>query len=298
MVIDHAHMPASPISPRPFNNIIIAGLLGGIIAALVITIWVAYSDTVQSHEEIERELGLAVLGNIPKSKKHNGKAIFRNLITASDRDSFIAESYRMFRTNINYLNADNKLKVIVFTSTSPDEGKTTSIANTVSSMVALGKRVLLIDCDLRNGGIHRMFNLSRSPGLTDILVDNLDFMKTLNKQTVKSENFDVLTTGTPSTWSSELLSGIAFENLIKEARMLYDYVFIDTPPLLSVSDAAVVCKISDGVVLVSAVSQTHKKDLIQSKRILNQTGSRILGLLLLRTNINYRQRHYAYLGIK
>lgn len=294
MVIDYAHLPAEPISPNLLNNIAIAGLIGLLFAAMFIAAELTYSGTVQSQESLESELNLPVLGFIPKHKKHSEKAINKNLITMSENDSFLAESYRMFRANLDYMNVNKDIKVIVFSSASPNEGKTTSIANTARSMASLKKKVLLIDCDLRNGSVHKMFNLSKEPGLVDVISGNIHFEKAINRSAINMENLDIITVGKSSALTNELLFTPAFEAFINQAREIYDYIFIDTPPLLFVSDATLLSKLSDGVVLVSAISETQMSDVIQSKKLLNQSGARILGLLLLKVKTHYRQNHYAY----
>lgn len=219
----------------------------------------------------------------------------KNLITLSDPHSMVSESYKMFRTNLSYLNIDQEKKVILFTSTTSEEGKTTSIANTAISFAQAGKKVLLIECDLRKARVHELFRLPQEPGLTNMLVDKKGLSEVIQ---IKSEisNLHILTSGPLPPNPSEMLSSHLFEKLILEARADYDMILIDAPPVLSVTDAAIISKVVDGVVLIIAYKETKKEAAKKAQKTLNKVNAHILGVLMTKAEIKKNSSYYYYYG--
>lgn len=291
-IVDYAQVPILPVSPNLFNNIIVAGLLGLILTVLLILFKLIYSDAIQRREDIEQELALNVLTVVPIVKEGAKNNKYNGLVTIHKPNSFPAESYRMFRTNLSYLSIDRVAKIIAFTSTSAEEGKTSSVANFAVTLASAGKRVLLIDCDLRKGRIHTIFNFNQAPGLTNCLAQKSDFAEAYH-QLENYESLHILTSGVLPPNPSEILTSNAFEKFIHEIREQYDYVLIDTPPVLAVAETAVVCRIADGVVLVATAGKTQKDDLKQAQGTLEKIGVRVLGVVL-RKAAAPKLRYYAY----
>lgn len=217
-----------------------------------------------------------------------------NLITQNDPTSFITESYKLLRTNLNFKNEDNRYQVILVTSSGKEEGKSTTIANLAVTFAQEDKRVLLIDADLRLPRINTIFNINeRKNGLSNMLVDNIPFKSLVNKME-NFENLEILTAGTKKVSPTELLNSKSFEMFIKQCRKFYDIILIDTPPLLSFADANIISKTADGVLLVAAAHQTKKTTLIEAKRSLEKIGATIIGIVLTKADFNKNANYYRY----
>ena len=212
------------------------------------------------------------------------------IISYNDPKSVISEQYRAIRTNIEYSNVDQNTKTILVTSSDKNEGKTTTVSNLAVSFANLNKKVLLIDCDLRNASIHKMFRLNNIYGLTDILAKDRAVDKCI--QETELENLYVLTAGATPPNPAEILSSEKMKNLIEDLKNIYDYIFIDTPPIGLVTDAGVLSSFIDGVVLVVKSESVEKKYLEETKKKLDAVDARILGAIL--NSYKSEQKDYNY----
>ena len=212
------------------------------------------------------------------------------IISYNDPKSVISEQYRAIRTNIEYSNVDQNTKTILVTSSDKNEGKTTTVSNLAVSFANLNKKVLLIDCDLRNPSIHKMFRLNNIYGLTDILAKDRAVDKCI--QETELENLYVLTAGAIPPNPAEILSSEKMKNLIEDLKNIYDYIFIDTPPIGLVTDAGVLSSFIDGVVLVVKSESVEKKYLEETKKKLDAVDARILGAIL--NSYKSEQKDYNY----
>ena len=214
----------------------------------------------------------------------------KSIISYNDPKSVISEQYRSIRTNIEYSNVDQNTKTILVTSSDKNEGKTTTVSNLAVSFANLNKKVLLIDCDLRNASIHKMFRLNNIYGLTDILAKDRAVDKCIQK--TELENLYVLTAGSTPPNPAEILSSEKMKNLIEDLKNIYDYIFIDTPPIGLVTDAGVLSSFIDGVVLVVKSESVEKKYLEETKKKLDAVDARILGAIL--NSYKSEQKDYNY----
>ena len=212
------------------------------------------------------------------------------IISYNDPKSVISEQYRAIRTNIEYSNVDQNTKTILVTSSDKNEGKTTTVSNLAVSFANLNKKVLLIDCDLRNASIHKMFKINNIYGLTDILAKDRAVDKCI--QETELENLYVLTAGAIPPNPAEILSSEKMKNLIEDLKNIYDYIFIDTPPIGLVTDAGVLSSFIDGVVLVVKSESVEKKYLEETKKKLDAVDARILGAIL--NSYKSEQKDYEY----
>lgn len=212
------------------------------------------------------------------------------IISYNDPKSVISEQYRAIRTNIEYSNVDQNTKTILVTSSDKNEGKTTTVSNLAVSFANLNKKVLLIDCDLRNASIHKMFKINNIYGLTDILAKDRAVDKCI--QETELENLYVLTAGATPPNPAEILSSEKMKNLIEDLKNMYDYIFIDTPPIGLVTDAGVLSSFTDGVVLVVKSESVEKKYLEETKKKLDAVDARILGAIL--NAYKSEQKDYEY----
>ncbi len=166
----------------------------------------------------------------------------KNIITYSDPKSVISEEFRAIRTSIQYSNLDKKIKTILVTSTTKNEGKTTTTSNLAVSFAKLdNKKVLLIDCDLRNPSVHKAFGISNIKGLSDLLIEGKSILNYINPTQV--ENLHIITAGAVPPNPAEVLASDTMKEFIKNIQNEYDYVFIDTPPIGMVTDAGILASI-------------------------------------------------------
>lgn len=212
------------------------------------------------------------------------------IISYNDPKSVISEQYRAIRTNIEYSNVDQNTKTILVTSSDKNEGKTTTVSNLAVSFANLNKKVLIIDCDLRNASIHKMFKINNIYGLTDILAKDRAVDKCIQETELK--NLYVLTAGATPPNPAEILSSEKMKNLIEDLKNIYDYIFIDTPPIGLVTDAGVLSSFIDGVVLVVKSESVEKKYLEETKKKLDAVDARILGAIL--NSYKSEQKDYNY----
>lgn len=191
----------------------------------------------------------------------------------------IAEAYRSIRTNIEFSNIDKDLKIIMITSTQPNEGKSTVISNLAATFASLeNKRVLILDGDLRNPSIHKMFGVSNLSGITDVLTGQKDVSKCI--ESTKIEGLDILKVGKVPPNPSEMLQSNKMKNFIDVVKEYYDYVFIDAPPIGVVTDASIISQYADGVILLVGCNETDIEAAKLSKERLEKVGANILGVVL------------------
>lgn len=211
------------------------------------------------------------------------------LIVQNDPKSPISESYRAIRTNLQFAGAGKQMKYIAFTSSVPGEGKSTTISNIALTMAQDGKKVLLIDNDLRKPRQHKIWGLLNK-GLTNMIAMGAPFDEVVQKDVFP--NLDVLTSGPIPPNPSELLGSSKMNTILKEIGEPYDYVLLDLPPILAVTDAAIVGNIADGVVLVVRSGLTAPEEAKESKKRLEAGHANILGVVL--NGVPTEKKGYGY----
>lgn len=187
------------------------------------------------------------------------------------------ESYRAIRTNLMFSLAKKGCKVIMFTSSIPGEGKTTTLSNVAFSIAKSNKKVLLVDLDLRKPRVHRLMKLSNTPGLTNILSGFNSAEEVIHKEVF--QGLDVLCAGTISPNPAELVASEEMANLLEKLKADYDYVLLDTPPINVISDALTLMPYVDGTVMVVRPNYTARKDLQNAIEKINMVGGKILGVV-------------------
>lgn len=212
-----------------------------------------------------------------------------SLIVENDPKSPISETYRAIRTNIQFAGAGKQMKYIAFTSSIPGEGKSTTISNIALTMAQDGKKVVIIDNDLRKPRQHKLFGLLNK-GLTNIISMGASIDDVVNKDVFP--NFDVITSGPIPPNPSELLGSEKMTSILKEIGERYDYVFLDLPPVLAVTDAAIIGNIADGVVLVVRSGLISPEEASESKRRLEAGHANILGVVL--NGVPTEKKGYGY----
>lgn len=203
--------------------------------------------------------------------------------------SFSAEAYKSIRSSLQYISVDNPIKTIAITSSLPGEGKSTISGNLALSLAEAGKKVMLIDCDLRRPSIHRKFVCSNKYGLTDVLL-NMD----IYKEAVYEFNpkLFILTAGQIPPNPCEILASSTFERFIKNISIDFDYIIMDTPPVLAVSDAKVVAAKADGTLIIVRQGKVKEKQLLKTYEELISVKARVVGTILNACDKGKNQYYY------
>ncbi|MDR3572595.1 MAG: CpsD/CapB family tyrosine-protein kinase [Anaerolineaceae bacterium] len=215
------------------------------------------------------------------------------LIVNEKARSPIAEAFRTLRTNLQFSKAAGELKVIVFTSSGPGEGKSTVVANTAVALAQAGKKVLILDCDLRRPIQHKIFRL-KNYGLTNALVEESSVDSIIQQSNIN--NVYVVTSGPIPPNPSELLGTGRMQALLNALMLQCDVILVDAPPIIAVTDASILAAKADGVILV-VNSGTNRPEIIQkAKELLTKAHSHILGIVLNRVDIEDEAYYYYYYG--
>lgn len=215
-----------------------------------------------------------------------------SLITLEQAKSPIAEAYRTLRTNVQFTSVDSKTKKIMLTSAGPREGKSTTVANLAISIAQAGKSVLIIDADMRNPTQHKLFELSNFEGLSSFLVSESESQNTFRETTIPG--LKILTGGPIPPNPAELVGSQRMKRLIEEASEQFDVVLIDTPPIIAVTDAAIIAQEVDGVILVMASGEVNKDYAMRAKAQLDKVGAKILGAVLNKADMKTSEYYYYY----
>lgn len=216
-----------------------------------------------------------------------------SLVTISNPRSPISEAYRSLRTNLEFSSLDRPLKTMVVTSAGPEEGKSTTLANLAVTLAQAEKKVILVDCDLRRPSQHEIFEVGNSLGLTSMVVDEEAF-KNPPLQETPVPNLKLLPSGPLPPNPSELLGSRRMEEIIATLREKADLVLFDAPPIIAVTDAAVLASKVDGVLLVIRAGTTKRDHAQQAKALLEKVNARLVGAVLnnVRMDISLH-RYYA-----
>lgn len=214
-----------------------------------------------------------------------------DFITHYDSRSPVSEAYRAIRTNLQFAGAGKQLKTLAFTSAVPGEGKSTTVANLAIVMGQDDKHILLIDCDMRKPVIHRRFGLLNR-GLSNCFAEDLPLKEVIQADVFP--NLDVVTSGPVPPNPAELLGSKKMKALLQEAAEAYDYVFLDMPPVLAVTDAALMSSQVDGTVLILGSGDISPDEGKQAKSLLERVHANILGVILNKVPQHHKSGYYYY----
>lgn len=290
-IIDTALPPDSPVSPKVKLNLILGVLLGLGLGIGYILLRDYLDRSVRKIEEVEA-MGFNVLGVIPTidpariTANSNGRepenksemATRYRLVTYLEPKSPVSESYRTLRTTLQFSNREKPLGSVLVTSSGPSEGKTTTVANLGIAMSQQGSRTIIIDTDLRRPVIHRLFDLDKKKGLTNVLIGKLSLEDAIQHTSIP--NLDVLPSGILPPNPAEMLGSNRMKAVIKKLKEHYDICFYDSPPLIAVTDAAILATELDATLLVVKSGHTHRDAVRRSRELLKNVDARISGVLL------------------
>jgi len=282
--------PATGASPMPGPGrvaVVLGGLLG-LILGVGAAFFLEYLDrTVRTSSDVESLLGIPVLGVIPSLRRLDddveGAAAMagrgRPLVVAMDPLDPAAEAYRNLRMNLMFMSSDEEpIRTVLFSSPGPSEGKSTTAVNFAVMLAQQGQRVLLIDADLRRPSLHRALDLLREPGLTNLLIGDAEPRETVRPNVLP--NLDFLPSGPFPPNPSELLNSKTMVRLIEEFEGRYDQVIIDSPPVLAVTDSAILSVHTDGVVIVLRSGEKEQRAAERAVGQLRRLGVRVFGAVL------------------
>lgn len=330
-IVKPALEPTVPINPPNIAATGAVGTLIGLILGVVFAFVVETFDTsIGAIEEVEELTGVNVLGIIPhvsiqeiketlldeKSDEMDDKTVERysRIVSHFAPKSTLAESYRALRTNLSFAGIENELKTIVFTSSSPKEGKTTIAINLAVTMAQVGNKTLLVDGDMRKPMVANVFGIDQVPGLADIILGNYSLEDTIRSVTdimmgkmsmediIKTPGMDnlyIITSGTIPPNPAEMASSKKIVEIIKQVRSEYDVILIDAPPLLSATDAAIYGSMVDGVIMVYRVGKVGRAVLKRAKAQLDNVRAKVVGIVLngIKAEVSpdfTRQDYYKY----
>lgn len=272
-LIEPANLPTRPTGPNTMTMVLLAAVVAGAIAALAAYVIEYLDDTLKSPEDINRLLELPVIGFISEVEK--GKSL-EAYLTSQPR-SGIAEAFRSLRTDLEFSGVDKPLKTIYVASSEMDAGKTSIALNLAIVIAQSGKRVILMDADLRRPSIHRYLGITNQRGLSDVFRGTLDIYNATVPY--KEGNIFVVPSGTPPPNPSELLGSRKMDQIFEALKKVADVVVVDGPPFM-VTDATILANKVDGVLLVVRYGFTRKNAALNAVKQLRRIGARAIGVVL------------------
>ena len=285
---------ATQIEPKPVRNGLLAAALGLILGIGLAFLWETLDTRVRSAEEIGRRLRLPLLGRLPEPPRKARSA--NQLVTLGAPGGGQAEAFRVLRTNLEFVNLEPQAKTIMVTSAVPSEGKSTTAANLAVALARAGRRITLIDLDLRRPSMNLFFDRDREPGLTDVVLGHVQLDEALasvnlltgtlnddkasNGRSRASGVLELLSTGPLPPNPGEFVTTAGLEDILDEVRERANIVLIDAPPLLGVGDALHLSRRVDGLILVCRLNTLRRPMLHELQRILDACPAAKLGFVL------------------
>ena len=296
-VIDIAQVPEEVSNDTLTRDFFIALFISIFGSIGVIFIIYYFDDSIKLTDDLEEEIGMPVIAKVFKSdigSKNRGKV---ELLVQKYPKSVVSESIKTLRTNLQFSSVDSELKTILVTSSIPGEGKSFISANLAISFTQTDKKVLIVDCDMRKGRQHRIFKLSNTKGLSNLLIDDMtNYKDYINKTSIK--NLYIITRGTVPPNPSELLNSNKNSELIKILKNKFDIVIFDGVPCNGLPDSIIMSKLVDKVLIVSSESVTPRSVLESTKKQLKNVEAPVAGDVL--NNVNRKNskygKYYGYYG--
>jgi capsular exopolysaccharide synthesis family protein len=289
-LVSPAEVPTVPAEPQPVRAGFLAGIIGLILGVGLAFLFEYLDDSIKSKEDVDQVVpDLPVLGLIPAMKdwRQRDRPL---LVSATDPSSPGAEAYRSLRTSVQFLSLDRPVRIIQVTSPNAREGKTTTLSNLAIALASAGQRVVVVCCDLRRPRVHEFFGLSNEIGFTSVLLGEVAMSRAL--QPIPDQpGLHLLASGPPPPNPSELLSSQRTREALGVLAAQADIVLLDCPPVLPVTDAAIISKYADATLLVATAGVTHKRELVRAYELLRQVNAPLVGSVL---NGITRESSYGY----
>ena len=256
-----------------------------------------FDDTIKLSENLEEEIDMPLIAKIFKSDVSNKNEYPIELILDKYPKSVVSESIKTLRTNLQFSQVDDELKTLLITSSIPNEGKSFISANLAISFVQTGKKVLIIDCDMRKGRQHKIFKMSNTKGLSDLLIDDVSNYASYIKKT-HIDNLYLITSGTIPPNPSELLNSKKNKLLIEKLKTKFHYIIFDGVPCNGLPDSIIMSTLVDKVLIVAKEGVTPKSVLETTKKSLEKVNADVAGVILNDINKkgNLYGKYYSYYG--
>jgi non-specific protein-tyrosine kinase len=294
-VIEPAVAPLEPVSPRPLLNMLLAAILGLMIAAGAAAVSEYLDQSIKDSDEVREVAGLSTLGTIVRMKGDRARSEIYRLATLLYPRSGVAEAYRTLRTNVEFASVDAPIRTLLVTSSIPGEGKTTTAANLAVVFAQAGRRVLLVDADLRKPGVHLIFDLPNTHGLTTLLRNEHVDLGAI-AQATEQENLRVLTTGPLPPNPAELMGSQRMRTVLDRLKTGEDLIIFDSPPLQVVTDSAILGSFLDATLFVIDARRGRRRAVRQGREALAQAGAPVLGAVLNRIAAGAHSDYSHYYG--
>ncbi len=290
-VVEPAIIPTTPVSPRLKLNVLVAAAIGFTLAAGAAFLLEYLDDTIKTDEDVDRVLKLPILGTITRIQRVREPS--DHLVTMQDTYSPVTEAYRVLRTNIQFSSLSNPSPQLLVTSTSPQEGKTTTACNLAITIAYAGKRVILADTDFRRPSVHRFFGLSNQVGLTSLLLDDTLSVEEVLVETAVA-GLKLMPSGPLPPNPAELLGSAPMQKRLDQMKELADVIIFDSPPVLAVADATILGALCSGVILIVDAGHTRSDAVRRAKETLSQLNLKVLGVVLNKLTARRAGGYYYY----
>ena len=284
-IVDQAQPGKAPVSPKKTLNIIL-GSVFGLLVGIGLAFFIEYLDTsVKTIDDVERTLQSPVLGVIPQNVGY---------LVDEGAETQHAEAYRVLRTNLLFSRKDDKLNSIVVVSAGAGEGKSTTTLNLATVFAQAGERVLIVDSDLRRPTLHKLLRVSNNLGLTNYLLKQNTLEEVIQRTSVPT--LDLMASGKLPSSSMNILGSAQMKEMISDLKQRYDYVIFDSPPIMGVSDAAILASEVDLVVQVIQYRRYPQPMNVRAKQLIEKVGGNLVGIVLNNINMSQDESYYYYSG--
>jgi len=296
-IIDKAVVPLIPISPNIRLNLLL-GLLAGILLSIGVSFFLEFiDDSLKTVDEVERSIHHPIYGIIPRIPETNlnadgTRSVSANLVTHYSPKSPISEAFRTLRTNIHFADPDQKLRTLLVTSAGPSEGKSTIVSNLAITIANSGRKTLIVDCDLRKPNLHNIFDIDRDPGLTSALSGAMTWQEVIKHS--KTENLDIITSGPIPPNPTEIIDSQTMKSHLEIFKKEYNIVLFDSPPIVAVTDAAILSSYTNGVLLVVELGRSRSTSVNRGIDLLEKVSANLLGLVTNNISSGYRYDYGYY----
>ncbi|MFZ6991399.1 polysaccharide biosynthesis tyrosine autokinase [Curtobacterium sp. RRHDQ66] len=281
--------PVNPATPQPMKSLLL-GIGGGLVAGIVAALLRDLLDTrIRGRGEVESATDRPILGTVPKNKHLQNAPVY----IQGDRRGPFAEAFRALRTNLRFVDQGGTSRVVVVTSANPSEGKTTTSLNLAAALMEGGSRVAVVDCDLRRPAVADRLGIPNEAGLTDVLIGRAEIDDVLHRWGTTGS---VLPTGAIPPNPADLLASPGMQAILTALAAENDYVIVDTPPLLPVTDAAILAASTAGAIVVAAAGRSHTNELRDAVAVLDQADARTLGIVVGMVKTPRSRYGYGYRG--
>jgi len=290
-IIDKALTPKIPVKPRKKLLLLIGFMLSLFFGFFVVFLLEFFDTKFRSMEELENTIGITALGVLPTFIVPEDKKI-REIAFEESKHSPAIEALRSIRTNIRLSNPDVDLKALLITSSESQEGKTTVSSNVATSFAISGKKVILVDTDMRKPRIHKLFKINNNFGISTVMLGEKKLEEVINKNVYSS--LDVLTCGPIPPNPAEMIESVKFKEMVDELKLKYDLVVFDSPPIIPVSDALSLATMTEGVILTVKIKKITRDILKRAVSQFKNSNSVILGTIINNVDLKNGTRYGSY----